>query len=154
MIFGTVILTTTAGEIEARAVIACAGLWSDRIAAMSGDANRDAPRIVPFRGDYYVMRPGNRHMVLRREGANYRVRVRSGPLVCGHRPSIDVLFRSVARYAGGAVYLGARNSGIVEGNRFLRNSAGGFGGGAINSWTSFIYYGTFSTIRNNLIAQP
>jgi two-component system chemotaxis response regulator CheB len=47
-----------------------------------------------------LIAPGNSHMVLRRDGANYRVQVRSGPLVSGHRPSIDVLFRSVARYAG------------------------------------------------------
>lgn len=48
-----------------------------------------------------LVAPGNRHMVLRRAGASYRVEVRSGPLVSGHRPSVDVLFRSVARYAGG-----------------------------------------------------
>lgn len=48
-----------------------------------------------------IIAPGNRHMVLRRDGATYRVEVRSGPLVSGHRPSIDVLFKSVARYAGG-----------------------------------------------------
>jgi two-component system, chemotaxis family, protein-glutamate methylesterase/glutaminase len=47
-----------------------------------------------------LIAPGNLHMVLRRDGANYRVQVRSGPLVSGHRPSIDVLFRSVSRYAG------------------------------------------------------
>ncbi len=47
-----------------------------------------------------LIAPGNRHMVLRRDGASYRVQVRTGPLVSGHRPSIDVLFKSVARYAG------------------------------------------------------
>jgi two-component system, chemotaxis family, protein-glutamate methylesterase/glutaminase len=43
---------------------------------------------------------GNRHMVLRRSGANYYVEVKDGPLVSRHRPSVDVLFKSVARYAG------------------------------------------------------
>lgn len=48
-----------------------------------------------------LIAPGNRHLVLRRDGAAYRVDVRSGPMVSGHRPSIDVLFKSVARYAAG-----------------------------------------------------
>jgi len=47
-----------------------------------------------------LIAPGNKHLVLRRSGAQYRVQVRPGPLVGGHRPSIDVLFKSVARYAG------------------------------------------------------
>ncbi|OQY60312.1 MAG: chemotaxis response regulator protein-glutamate methylesterase [Desulfobacteraceae bacterium 4572_88] len=44
--------------------------------------------------------PGNRHILLKRSGARYYVEVRDGPLVCRHRPSVDVLFRSAARYAG------------------------------------------------------
>lgn len=48
-----------------------------------------------------LVAPGQMHMVLRRDGAIYRVELRSGPVVSGHRPSIDVLFKSVARYAGG-----------------------------------------------------
>jgi two-component system chemotaxis response regulator CheB len=43
---------------------------------------------------------GNRHLLLKRSGARYYVEVKDGPLVCRHRPSVDVLFRSVARYAG------------------------------------------------------
>jgi two-component system chemotaxis response regulator CheB len=39
-------------------------------------------------------------MVLRRSGAQYRVEIQDGPLVNRHRPSVDALFRSVARYAG------------------------------------------------------
>ena len=39
-------------------------------------------------------------MVLRRSGAAYYVEVKDGPLVSRHRPSVDVLFKSVARYAG------------------------------------------------------
>jgi (S)-2-hydroxyglutarate dehydrogenase len=45
------ILATPAGDVLARDVIACAGLHSDRVAAMTGDAG--GTRIVPFRGDYY-----------------------------------------------------------------------------------------------------
>jgi two-component system chemotaxis response regulator CheB len=39
-------------------------------------------------------------MLLKRSGARYYVEIREGPLVCRHRPSVDVLFRSAARYAG------------------------------------------------------
>ena len=44
---------------------------------------------------------GNRHLILKRSGARYYVQVKDGPLVCRHRPSVDVLLRSAARYAGG-----------------------------------------------------
>lgn len=47
-----------------------------------------------------LIAPGNRHLLLKRSGARYYVEVKDGPLVCRHRPSVDVLFRSVARYAG------------------------------------------------------
>jgi len=48
-----------------------------------------------------LIAPGGRHMLLKRSGAQYFVEVVDGPLVNRHRPSVDVLFRSVARYAGG-----------------------------------------------------
>ncbi len=47
-----------------------------------------------------LIAPGNRHLLLKRSGARYYVEVRDGPLVSRHRPSVDVLFRSAARYAG------------------------------------------------------
>jgi L-2-hydroxyglutarate oxidase LhgO len=55
-----VVLRTTAGELEARRVLTCAGLHADRVAAMS-DGPRE-PRIVPFRGDYWQLRPEARHL--------------------------------------------------------------------------------------------
>ncbi len=54
-------------------------------------------RVVPGRA---LIAPGGRHMLLRRAGAQYFVEVVDGPLVNRHRPSVDVLFRSVARAAG------------------------------------------------------
>ncbi len=47
-----------------------------------------------------LIAPGNYHMVLRRSGARYYVEVKTGPLVSRHRPSVDVLFKSAAKYAG------------------------------------------------------
>ena len=62
-----------------------------------------------------LIAPGNHHMLLKRSGARYYVEVKDGPLVCRHRPSVDVLFRSAARYAGpnavGAIMTGMGDDG-------------------------------------------
>lgn len=47
-----------------------------------------------------LIAPGNKHMLLRRSGARYYVEVKTGPLVSRHRPSVEVLFNSVAQSAG------------------------------------------------------
>jgi two-component system chemotaxis response regulator CheB len=47
-----------------------------------------------------LIAPGGKHMLLKRSGAQYHVEVVDGPLVNRHRPSVDVLFRSVAKSAG------------------------------------------------------
>jgi len=49
---------------------------------------------------HVLIAPGNRHLLLKSSGARYHVEVRDGPLVSRHRPSVDVLFRSAAHYAG------------------------------------------------------
>jgi two-component system chemotaxis response regulator CheB len=56
-------------------------------------------------GDYVLrgqalIAPGNRHVIVAREGVHLRVRVVDGALVSRHRPSVDVLFRSVAAAVG------------------------------------------------------
>lgn len=62
-----------------------------------------------------LIAPGNRHMELVRSGAQYAVRIHDGPLISRHRPSVDVLFRSVAEAAGpnaiGAILTGMGNDG-------------------------------------------
>ncbi len=65
-----------------------------RIAVKEAENN---DRVVPGRA---LIAPGGRHMLLRRSGAQYHVEVVDGPLVNRHRPSVDVLFRSVAKCAG------------------------------------------------------
>ena len=47
-----------------------------------------------------LIAPGNLHTMVRRNGSQYTVEVADGPLVSRHRPSVDVLFRSVAQSAG------------------------------------------------------
>lgn len=62
-----------------------------------------------------LIAPGNRHLALSRRGSHYVVEVTDGPLVSRHRPSVDVLFRSVARVAGpnavGVILTGMGNDG-------------------------------------------
>ncbi len=62
-----------------------------------------------------LVAPGNRHTLLARSGGHYVVEVRDGPLVTRHRPSVDVLFRSVAGSAGpnavGVILTGMGNDG-------------------------------------------
>ncbi|MCC6617386.1 MAG: L-2-hydroxyglutarate oxidase [Anaerolineae bacterium] len=50
-------------EIRARYVVTCGGLYSDKLAAMSDPEADDEMKIVPFRGDYYTLRPEKRHLV-------------------------------------------------------------------------------------------
>jgi two-component system chemotaxis response regulator CheB len=58
---------------------------------------RQGDRVVP---GLALIAPGGHHLLLRRSGAQYHVDVMDGPVVNRHRPSVDVLFRSVAKCAG------------------------------------------------------
>ncbi len=56
-----VVVTTPSGSIACAAVVTCAGLWADAVTV--DGAVRDRERIVPFRGDYWLLRPEARHLV-------------------------------------------------------------------------------------------
>lgn len=58
---------------------------------------RNGDRVMPGRA---LIAPGGQHMLLKRNGSQYHVEVVDGPVVNRHRPSVDVLFRSVAKFAG------------------------------------------------------
>lgn len=64
-----------------------------------------------------LIAPGNMHMLLRRSGAVYIARIKEGPHVNRHRPSVDVLFKSVAQFAGanavGVIMTGMGNDGAA-----------------------------------------
>ncbi|MEY2685897.1 MAG: hypothetical protein RL375_95 [Pseudomonadota bacterium] len=91
----------------------------DVVEAQSGD------RVVNGR---VLIAPGGRHMRLKRSGAQYVVEVFDGPLMNHHRPSIDVLFKSVAQHAGrnaiGVVMTGMGDDG-ARGLKVMRD-AGAF----------------------------
>ncbi|HZG29778.1 two-component system, chemotaxis family, response regulator CheB [Ensifer adhaerens] len=61
---------------------------------------KEAENGDPVLRGHVLIAPGDKHMLLERQGARYVVSVRDGPLVSRHRPSVDVLFRSAARSAG------------------------------------------------------
>jgi two-component system chemotaxis response regulator CheB len=74
--------------------------FANRLKTMSRlDAREavDGDSVVP---GVVLVAPGNKHMLLKRSGARYLVEVKDGPRVNRHRPSVDVMFRSVARSAG------------------------------------------------------
>ncbi len=64
-----------------------------------------------------IIAPGGRHTLLKRSGTRYYVEIRDGPLVSRHRPSVDVLFRSAARFAGanavGVIMTGMGDDGAL-----------------------------------------
>jgi two-component system chemotaxis response regulator CheB len=74
----------------------------------------DGDWVVPGRA---LLAPGNRHLKLDRDGARYIARVVDGPRVSRHKPSVDVLFESVARVAGknafGAIMTGMGGDGAA-----------------------------------------
>jgi two-component system chemotaxis response regulator CheB len=89
--------------------------FADRLnglCAMEVKEAKDGDRVIPGR---VLIAPGGRHMQLLRSGAQYVVAVRDGPLVNRHKPSVDVLFKSVAQHAGrnavGAILTGMGDDG-------------------------------------------
>ncbi|OHB55437.1 MAG: chemotaxis response regulator protein-glutamate methylesterase [Planctomycetes bacterium GWF2_42_9] len=72
----------------------------------------DGDTVIPGQ---VLIAPGGLQMALQRSGANYYVSIKDGPLVCRQKPSVEVLFNSVAKYAGanaiGAILTGMGNDG-------------------------------------------
>ncbi len=82
--------------------------------AMSVKEADDGDHVVPGR---VLIAPGGLHMILHRSGANYYVSLKDGPPVCRQKPSVEVLFNSVAKYAGanaiGAILTGMGDDGAT-----------------------------------------
>lgn len=69
----------------------------DTLCALSVKQADFGDTVLPGR---VLLAPGNKHLLIKRSGARYYVETKEGPLVSRHRPSVDVLFRSGARYVG------------------------------------------------------
>ena len=86
----------------------------DRTCRIEVKEAADGDRVLDGRA---LIAPGQRHMMLRRSGAHYVVELSDGPLVSRHRPSVDVLLRSVAAAAGrnavGAILTGMGDDGAA-----------------------------------------
>lgn len=89
--------------------------FARRLDSLCSISVKEAENGDPMLRGRALIAPGNRHILLKRSGARYYVEVRDGPPVCRHRPSVDVLFRSAARYAGqnaiGVLMTGMGNDG-------------------------------------------
>lgn len=98
---------------------------------------KDNERIAP---GYAYLAPGGQHLTLARVGGELLCKLDNGPLVSGHRPSVDVLFHSVAEVVGahavGVILTGMGKDGAV-GLKAIRDH-GGFTIGQ-NEATSIVY---------------
>ena len=84
----------------------------DGLSAVSVKEAKNGDSVIPGQ---VLIAPGGFHMLLQRSGASYYVVVKDGPPVCHQKPSVEVLFNSVAKYAGanavGAILTGMGNDG-------------------------------------------
>lgn len=85
---------------------------------------RDGDHVLP---GHVLIAPGGYHLLLQRSGANYYVAVKDGPPVCRQKPSVEVMFDSVAKYAGsnavGAILTGMGNDGAKGLLKMRKNGA-------------------------------
>lgn len=123
---GTEALATVLGALprESPAVLVVQHMPEGFTKAFAGRLNGLSPMQVkeaedgdPVRQGLVLLAPGNRHMSIVRDGARFLVRIDSGPHVNRHRPSVDVLFRSVAETFGprsvGVLLTGMGKDGAV-----------------------------------------
>jgi two-component system chemotaxis response regulator CheB len=100
-------------------------IFAERLNSLSALEVKEAEDKEPLIPGKVLLAPGNKHMVLKKNQYGYYVEVKAGPLVMHQRPSIEVLFRSVALYAGkgaiGVLLTGAGKDG-AEGLLDLKNA--------------------------------
>ncbi len=104
---GTVIVQHMPAQFTKSFAVRLNSLCSVKVKeAVNGD------RVVP---GSVLLAPGGMHMLLQRSGANYYVQIKDGPQVCRQKPSVEVLFNSVAKIAGsnavGAILTGMGEDG-------------------------------------------
>ena len=101
--------------------------WADRMNTLCRISVKEAEEGDSVLPGHALIAPGNYHMTLVRSGARYTVRINQDPPVNRHRPSVDVMFASVAQYAGanavGAILTGMGGDGAKEMLRMKRAGA-------------------------------
>ncbi len=118
-------IETSAGDVTARWIISCAGLEADRVARITGAPR--TPQIVPFRGDYYVLRPERRDWV---NGMIY-------PVPDPRFPFLGVHF---TRRMDGAVWLGPNAVLAFAREGYRRRDVN------VRDLTEIVRYGGFRTL--------
>ena len=92
--------------------------WADRMNQLCGISVKEAEDGDSVLPGHALVAPGSYHMTLVRSGARYTVRINQDPPVNRHRPSVDVMFASVAQYAGanavGVILTGMGGDGAKE----------------------------------------
>jgi two-component system chemotaxis response regulator CheB len=101
--------------------------FADRLNACLPMEVKEASPGDEIRFGRVLIAPGNFHLVVERGGSGYRVGIKDGPLVCYQRPSVDVMFRSVANVAGedcvAAILTGMGSDG-AQGMKRVREAGG------------------------------
>ena len=101
--------------------------FAKRLNSLCEVAVKEASHGDPVLRGHVLIAPGDKHMLLERQGARYQVAIKDGPPVSRHRPSVDVLFRSAARAAGrnamGVIMTGMGDDG-ARGLLELKNAGG------------------------------
>jgi two-component system chemotaxis response regulator CheB len=80
--------------------VAFTGAFADRLNSLCEMEIVEAKGNETILPGHVYIAPGDQHLLVNRSGALYKLELKDGPLVTRHKPSVDVLFRSVARYAG------------------------------------------------------
>jgi two-component system chemotaxis response regulator CheB len=89
--------------------------FAQRLNDITAHTVQEGQTAVRIRPGHVYIAPGGQHMLVKRQGSDYYLEIRDGPLVSRHKPSVDVLFRSVAQSVGnhaiGVILTGMGNDG-------------------------------------------
>jgi two-component system, chemotaxis family, protein-glutamate methylesterase/glutaminase len=123
----------------------------DKLSPMTVYEASDGQQIL--QGHVYIA-PGSHHLLVARDGARYICRLSDGPAVNRHRPSVDVLFRSVAQNVGknalGVILTGMGNDGAAGLKEMLENGAKTF---AQNEMTSVVWGMPGEAVKHNAVNE-
>jgi two-component system chemotaxis response regulator CheB len=76
------------------------GLFAERLNSICSIQVKEGTQGEKICRGKAIIAPGNKHMLINKSGSEYTIEINEGPMVNRHRPSVDVLFRSAAKFAG------------------------------------------------------